>query len=117
MTNEEYVRKLGIMYQKILDARSDEDFIVNQPQMDKLMKIVEFFVDATMRLKGSVEKVDIAPREEHGGVTARFIIFTVRGDTVQKFCDVMRFCSAISIDSTDEGICISCTVPNVFVHK
>lgn len=118
MSNEAYVRKLGIMYQRLLDLRSDDDYIISQPQLEKLMKIVEFFIDTANRLDGKVDPVTLAPREEHGGVTATFLVFDVCGDDVLKFCDVMRSCSAISIDSMEDGdICISCTVPNVFVHK
>ena len=117
MTNEEYVRRLGILYQKVLDLRTDDDYVVNQPQMDRLMSIMEFFLDAAERLDGEVQPVKLIPREEHGGVTASFLVFDIYGDDVQKFCDVMRFASTIGIDATEDGVCIECTVPNVFVHK
>ena len=117
MNNEEYARRLGIMYQKLLDLRSEDDYIVNQPQLEKLMKIVEFFLEQPEHLGGSIESIDMNPKEEHGGVTATFLIFTMRGESVKKFCEVIQHASAVSIDGSEDGICISCTVPNVFVHK
>lgn len=118
MTNEEYVKHLGILYNEILNLRKDEDYVVNQPQMDKLVEVLEFFLDAAKRLDGSVEPVVLQPKEEHGGVTATFLVFDLAGEQVAKFCDVMRNCSAIGVDAKTNGeVCISCTVPKVFVPK
>ena len=118
LSNEEYVRRLAIMYNEVMKLRRDEDYVVNQPQMDKLIKLLEFFLDSAKELKGNVEPVELRPREEHGGVTATFLVFDVYGDKVQKFCDVLSACSAVSIDAKTTGeICISCTITDVFVHK
>lgn len=118
MTNEEYVRRLGILYDKVLSLRKDADYIVNQPQMDKLIAVLEFFIDSAKDLDGKVEPVNLKPREEHGGVTATFLVFDLYAEKVLRFCDVMRACSAITIDTTSDGeVCISCTVSEVFVHK
>lgn len=118
MTNEEYVRRLGILYNKVLSLRKDADYIINQPQMDKLIKVLDFFIDASENLGGNVEPVNLRPREEHGGVTATFVVFDLYEEQVLRFCDVMKACSAITIDSTSDGeVCISCTIPHVFVPK
>lgn len=115
MTNEEYVKRLGKLYDKILSLRNDDDYAINQSQMDKLIEVLNFFLDATQKCTGKVEPVNLSPRAEHGGVTATFIVFDIYGEDVQRYCDVMRHTSAITIDSTSEGICISVTVPEVFV--
>lgn len=115
MSNEEYVRRLGSLYAEVLSLRKDSDYAVNQPQMDKLVEVLEFFLDAARRLNGNVEPVRLVPRQEHGGVTATFVVFDIIGDDILKFCDVMRHTSAITIDGTEDGICISVTVPEVFV--
>lgn len=117
MTNEEYLARLGKIYSKIMSIRKDSDYVVNQPQMDKLVDILTFFMDAAKDLDGNVDQVRLTPREEHGGVTATFLVFDVFGEKVTRFCSVLQHASAITIDSTDEGVCISVTVPNVFVHK
>lgn len=118
MTNEEYVRRLGILYNKVLSLRKDSDYIVNQPQMEKLVAVLEFFLDMADELEGKVEPVQLSPKEEHGGVTATFLVFDLYGDKIPRFCDVMRGCSAIGIDANTNGeVCISCTIPEVFVHK
>lgn len=118
MTNEEYVRRMAVLYDKVLSLRKDSDYIVNQPQMDKLIAVLEFFLDSARRLDGKVEPVTLKPREEHGGVTATFLVFDLFNEQVQRFCEVMKACSAITIDTlTSGGVCISCTVPEVFTHK
>lgn len=118
MTNEEYVRRLGILYNKVLSLRKDSDYIINQPQMEKLVALIEFFMDMANELEGKVEPVQLQPKEEHGGVTATFLVFDLYGEKVLRFCNVMKECSAITIDTTIQGeVCISCTIPDVFVHK
>ena len=117
MTNEEYVRRLGLLYNNVLSLRDDNDYVINQPQMDKLVEVLTFFLDEGKKQDGKVEPVKLIPREEHGGVTATFLVFDIYGDTVQRFCDVMRHTSAITIDGVEDGICISCTIPEVFVPK
>lgn len=118
LTNEEYVARLGVLYDKVLGLRKDADYIVNQPQMDKLIAVLEFFLDTANELDGRVEPVKLKPKEEHGGVTATFLVFDLYDQKVLRFCEVMKACSAITIDTTSEGeVCISCTVPDVFVHK
>ena len=118
MSNEEYVARLGTLYYKILSLRDDKDYVVNQPQMDKLVEVLNFYLDESEKQGGKVDPTVLSPREQHGGVTATFVVFDIIGDTIQRFCDVMRHTSAITIDATTDGeVCISCTVPNVFVPK
>lgn len=115
MTDKEYVERLGQLYDKILSLREDDDYAINQPQMDKLIEVLNFFLDAAQKSAGTVEPVKLTPKAEHGGVTATFVVFDIYGDDIQRYCDVMRHTSAITIDATDNGVCISVTVPEVFV--
>lgn len=115
MTDKEYVKRLGQLYDKILSLREDDDYVINQPQMDKLIEVLNFFLDAAQKSNGEIEPVKLNPKAEHGGVTATFIVFDIYGDDIQRYCDVMRYTSAITIDSNDKGICISVTIPDVFV--
>ena len=63
MTNEDYIQRLNILYNKVLSFRKDTDYIVNQPQMDKLIAVLEFFLDAAKELDGRVEPVKLKPKE------------------------------------------------------
>lgn len=117
MTDEEYVRRFGILYEQILSLRKDSDYAINQPQMDKLAKVLELCMDAKVFYDADKPEIDLRPREEHGGVTVNFILMSLNGEAqVQRFCEVMTGCSAIGIDALTNGkVCLSCTVPNVFV--
>ena len=119
MNNIEFARRLGILYNRVLSRRKDEDYIVNPPQMDKLIAIAEFFSDEAERLDGEMETIKLIPREEHAGVTTKFPVFDLYGERLQRFCELMKHTSAFGIDALadDEGVCISCTVPNVFIRK
>lgn len=115
LTNEEYVKRLGQLYEKVLSLRDDDNYVINQPQMDKLIEVLNFFLDAAQKCNGRVEPVKLTPRAEHGGVTATFLVFDIYGEDIQKYCKVMSYTSAITIDATEDGICMSVTVPEVFV--
>lgn len=115
LTNEEYVKRLGQLYEKVLSLRDDDNYVINQPQMDKLIEVLNFFLDAAQKCNGKVEPVKLTPRAEHGGVTATFLVFDIYGEDIQKYCKVMSYTSAITIDATEYGICMSVTVPEVFV--
>lgn len=115
LNNEEYVKRLGQLYEKVLSLRDDDNYVINQPQMDKLIEVLNFFLDAAQKCNGKVEPVKLTPRAEHGGVTATFIVFDIYGDDIKQYCKVMSYASAITIDGTEDGICISVTVPEVFV--
>ncbi len=115
MTDAEYVKRITQLYSTILSLRSDDNYAINQPQMDKLIEVLEFFMNAARKSNGKVEPVSLVPKEEHGGVTATFIVFDIYGDDIQQYCKVMSYTSAITIDGTEDGICISVTVPEVFV--
>lgn len=115
LTNEEYVKRLGQLYEKVLSLRDDDNYVINQPQIDKLVEVLNFFLDAAQKCNGKVEPVKLTPRAEHGGVTATFLVFDIYGEDIQKYCKVMSYTSAITIDATEDGICMSVTVPEVFV--
>lgn len=116
MADEEYLRRIGIYYKHIMSLRKDSDYVVNQPQMDKLIRVIDFFEDAAKSLDGKVDQVSLIPSQTSGDVTAYYPVFYIHSEMVERFCDVMRGCSAISIDPTASGeVCFSCTVPRVFV--
>lgn len=118
LNDEEYVKRLGQLYEKVLSLRKDDDYVINQTQMDKFVQVMDFFLDMGNRSNGKVEPVKLVPKEENGGVTATFVVFDVYGDNIKRFCDAIQHCSSMTIDATsDSEICISVTVPNVFTHK
>ena len=118
MTDEQFVKNLGKFYNIVLSLRKDDEYEVEQEQMDKLCKLYKFFFEAANGEGDEVSPLSLVPREEHGGVTATFLVFDVYGQRVQDFCHVLSACSAVSIEArTDGRIEISCTVPNVFKKK
>ena len=56
--------------------------------------------------------------EIHSGITAEFTVFDVSGEDLAKFCSVLKDATAFSIDSTANGkVCLSITIPDIFVAK
>ena len=118
MTNEEYVRQLGMLYNATLSLRGDDDYIVNDPQMDKLCRAIAFFADQAVVLDGEVDPVALVPREEHGGLTATFVVFDLSGEACREFAEIAASASALDIDSLEDGrVSISLTIPDVFIQR
>ena len=117
MTDEEFVKAFARLYEAVIQRRSDEDYVIDPEQRDKLLQIYDFFAEQAGGPDDVVGPLALSPREEHGGVTATFNVFHVCGDRIRRFCDLMRFTSAFGIDCCNNGVCISCTVPNVYMPK
>ena len=119
LEDQKYVGEFGKLYNQIMALRSDKDYVPNPPQMDKFLDLVQFFLNKKRESsEATVDPNGFSPRECHGGVTATFIVFDVSGDEVKEFSKVLKNCTAVSIDAVgDSMVEISCTVPNVFVHK
>lgn len=118
LSDLEFARKLMEAYDKEVANASPEDYVTDPTQLQKLHDLVEFFKQAAADLGGRIESIELNPLNPPNGVTANFIVFDLFGDEIQRFCDVIRHCSAISMDVTvDNEISISCTVPGVFVFK
>lgn len=120
MENCMLVGEYGRLYNRIMALRKDSDYVVNAKQMDKFLDLVQYFLKKSRGATDSkVDPNGFSPKECHGGVTATFIVFDLMGNPeVLEFCKVLKYCSAVSIDSMDNGmISISCTVPDIFVHK
>lgn len=120
ISGEEFVAMIGAVYEQIRAMRQNSDYVVNQPQMDKFDELLAYFVKKTAEYEeDNIQSISLEPIDECGGLTAHFLVFSVNGEeAVQEFCKVVSYCSAFDIDSiADEGICISVTVPRVFVKK
>lgn len=117
--NEEFVRRIGKVYNHIISLREDKDYIVNQPQMEKFVELVEFFDYLAKSNNGRLEKIVLKPKEEHGDLTAIFLALDIWGEDIQKFSKVLSYTSAFGLDSRgDDGeVYIYMTVPDVFVRK
>jgi len=114
---EKFVRKIGHIYEKVMNLRDNDDFVVNQEQMDKFVEVLNFFYDTANNLNGELEPIRLEPKEENGGVTATFLLFDIYGENIQRFSKIIGYTSGITIESTVDGVCISVTVPGVFIPK
>ena len=95
--------------------RNNDDYVVNQPQMDKFVKAYEFFCGIAAECGGVVEPPKIEPKRINGGITAYFTVFYANGEKLQELSEIVGDMSAISIDSMSNGdVCISFNIPEVF---
>ena len=107
------------MYEVEMNRRRNEDFEVNPEQMDKFLELLHFFrnkVDSDF--DEGIEPFHLEAKEEHGGFSASFCVFDLRGKEITEFARLISYCSAVSIDATsDSQVCISLTVPDVFRER
>ena len=115
---EDFLRNVGGLYEHFLASENDNDYVVNDEHFQHLLDIIEFFADICGKCDGSYEPCELSPKRRSGGVTARFYVLSLNGENIERFCELMKYTSAISIDAeTDGKVCFSVTVPNVFVKK
>ncbi|MGN0464449.1 MAG: hypothetical protein ACI4GA_07130 [Acutalibacteraceae bacterium] len=115
--NDEFFIKLYALLQKYVYSRNDEDFVLNPPQMIKLIKVIDFFTRMAEECRGEVEPVVLLPRERCGGVTATYSVLDIYGKDIREFSQIISYTSAITVDCTQDRVCISANVPDVFVEK
>ena len=115
ISDKDFAKRFLKASQDAMKGLTPDDFDIDQVQMDKLNELVAFFRKAAKDLGGKIESVNINPLNPPSCVTANFVVFDLFGADIQKFCDVIRNCSAISMDVTvDDEVSISCTIPGVF---
>jgi len=118
LSDLEFSRKLMAEFREQMKDFDPSDYEFDRAQLGNLIDLIEFFENAANDLGGKIESIDLDPADPPNGITANFIVFDLFGDDVKRFCDVIRNCSAISMDvTTDNEISISCTIPNVYVRK
>lgn len=119
MDDQWFIKKFGQIYERVMALRSNDDYVVNPVQMDKFLDLVSFFMRKANEYKEDFVEIErTEQKQEFGGVTATFVVFDLHGENnVAAFCKVLRCCSAVCVEATEDGaVCISCTVPRVFVR-
>ena len=118
ISDYEFAKRFMAAYNKELKDFDPDEYQVNLTQLQKLINLIDFFKKAAKDLGGKIDSIDIDPSSPPNGITANFIVFDIFGEDVQRFCDVLRHCSAVSMDVTvHDEVSISCTIPNVFTLK
>lgn len=118
LSDEEIIKIFGKAYFDYLKKTDDSDFVVNQPQWDLLMDIVEYFQELAEKSGGFIEPVDLQPKITSGGVTLHIELLSMRGKEVTDFCAMLSRVHSFTLDATLDGNAVlSVCVPNVFVKK
>jgi hypothetical protein len=117
LTDLEFVRKYGAIYNELLEVRNNSDYIVNNEQMQHFLDMIAFFRDLQSQIGGEIQPIKIEPKQESGGFTAEFSVFDIYLEQVKRFCEVLQYASAVSIDGDDGRVFISVTVPNIYRKK
>ena len=118
LTDEEEVTALAEFYSQVMSQRNDEDYIVNPLQMDKLLKAAVFFDKEAKAGGGKLYPIMLSPKEEHGYLSAEFTVFHLSGEKTDEFLNILVNVSAFTVDTNlDNNVCISVTIPDVFVRK
>lgn len=114
----DFVGMLGREYIEIINSRSNEDYIVNQPQMNKFLEVLAFIIEQSKAGDCEIKSVTLEPREENAGLTAEYIVFDIWGKSHNRFQEVLKHTTAFSVDATlDHRVRVSLTVPEVFVRN
>ena len=118
---DRFVKKLNAFGREFpnIDTRSDDDYVINRPQWEKMVEVLEFFANEaeeneTIELKPS----NLSPRNINGGVEISFEVLDLYGEKFDRFREILRHAKGIEMNTTLSGkaeLCI--TIPRVFVRK
>jgi len=112
------LQQLAKDYLKYLDSKSNDDFEINETQFEKYKEVLVFFRTLTKDDKEAKIEIRLEPKETIGGLTCTTYLFDLWGETLKEFNKVLSFCSAMSIDALNDGkVCISMTIPDIFIEK
>lgn len=117
MLEDPILSMVTTLYKDYMETEKDYDFVINETQYDKMMSIHRQFEKYALELNGEVEPLQLCPREEVGNVTAKFHVIDFYGERLKRLIDILKDISVIGIDVEEDRICISITIPNVFVRK
>lgn len=118
LSDEEFVLMFAREYLNSVEAERDEDYEINRPQWIKMVEVLDYFYKLSAISNGDVEACEVQPKFMHGGVTATFTVVDLKECDIPEFCEALLKTNAITIDATTDGkVCISVSVPYVYVKK
>ena len=118
MDDFEFAKRFQGGLEKYLQETSDEDFTLNPPQALAFSTLVCRLKALAQKTDGTVEPIHLVPRLGYGDVTAYLPLLALQGEEVHKLCCALRCATAVTVDALIDGnICISITVPDVFIEK
>ena len=117
MSDYEFAKQFQDEFDRQMASLNNDDFIVDPAQQEKLWAVVFQFSKLIKEIGGRIDCYELIPKMQHGGVTATFPIIGLSGKSVRDFCAALSEASAVSMDATDEGVCVSVTIPFVFIQK
>lgn len=118
LSDEEFLRLFGRIYDEFMKNLDDDDYRVNPPQWAALMNLVGYFNDLAEKSHGYIDPVKLQPKLVSGCVTLYVTVLSLKGEDVKEFCSMLSKCISFSLDATTDGkACLSVCVPDVFVRK
>lgn len=117
MNLDNFLKNIYKAYTEELDSRNDDDYVVNSAQLQKLNKAYAFFKEVADECGGIIEMEQITPKEKHCGLTVYCKVFYFYLEKLSEFTEILNDSSGVSIDVEGDDVCISLTIPNVFIEK
>jgi len=115
----DFIARLGKEYLDMLAEANNADFVADNAQATKLRNVVAFLsrIAQLNDIDADIE-VQCEPKERHGYINAIFTVFDLSGEQVEEFASLIESATAFDVDSLNDGrVCLSITIPNVFVEK
>lgn len=112
-----FITTIAQLYEMAMSVRKDENYGVDRENLQHLYDIIKFFESQFISRKDRIKEIQLVPREESGSVAVRFLVFSIFGEDLKRFCEVMQYASALSFESIDDMVHIEVVVPHVFREK
>lgn len=114
---DDFIARLGKEYLQMLAEEDNSNYVANGEQAEKYCDMVKFLSHIAKSTVGGSITVECEPKGQHGYVNATFPVFDLSGEQVAQFATLLAGASAFDVDSLKDGsVCLSITIPNVYVH-
>lgn len=133
MTNDEFVNMVAQTLFKINNSQKNLEFQTNPEQMEKFVKLLDFFTKEAGEIErlggiGRIDEASVEPRNRDGILTVTITILDVSGERLELLSDLWDYCSELHIgvhreflteEKIDDYISVKITmrVPDVYIPK
>lgn len=119
LNDREYLRRAWRVFQEEVSRRNNNDYIINEEQMEKLFSTIQFANFMVNRWgNGAVRTSSLEPRFKNGDVIVKCITFPVDENEMPAFRTILSYCSGFNVEPVlDDKVELTFTIPDVFKLK
>ncbi len=115
---DDFLRLAGCIYEHYLESVSEDDFIINPPQMQKFIDLVNFISKKSKKERFEVDPLLFSKKDCNAEITIRGFVLDLYLGEVAEFCNLVKDSCNIYLETNrNNEICLTILFKDVFVRK